>query len=321
MQRLIAIGFLLFILPPGGGFGQTTNTVQPAALLLKTEAQVDSGGVFLNQIATRESAAPLPAIRLADAPAVGQALTLTPAQVDQMLRQAASGLTPDAWAGAARVRITRRERTLNEPEVKELLTAALQHERLPAGDELELRFTRAWTPVAIPDEPFTLKVTDLPASGINSYLILRFQLGNARETFGAWQVAVQARVWREVLVAKAPLKRGQLLLEADLARERRDVLAVRDTLAALPARGQSLEMVLGLSPGQPLTPRAVRIRPLVFRGQVMEACAREGALTVSLLVEVLEDGVAGDLVRLRNPRSKRELHGLVQDEKTIRISL
>ena len=44
------------------------------------------------------------------------------------------------------------------------------------------------------------------------------------ETVGTYQQVLQARVWKEVIVAGSNLMRGQLLREADLVYEKRDLL-------------------------------------------------------------------------------------------------
>lgn len=288
---------------------------------LAETAQVDSGGVFLAQIATATNGTAVPHLQVADAPAPSQTLVLTRTQVLAALARAHWPAGVSNLCGAERVRITRKLRSLPEAEVRELLTATLQREHLRDRGELELRFTRPWRDVKVPDEPFVLKVVDLPASGISPSLILRFELRNEREVFGAWQVAAQAKVWREVYVAGTALRRGDVLAESDLARERRDVLTLRDALETLPGRGLELEVLENLAVGAPLTSRAVRLKPVVSRGQLVAASVVSGALTIALKVEVLEDGAPGQWVRVRNPQSKRELRGKVQHEQSILIEL
>ena len=128
-------------------------------------------------------------------------------------------------------------------------------------------------------------------------------------------------LWRDVLVASGPLKRGQLLADADLLRERRDLLLSREALDALPRVATALELVENVPAGVPLTARAFRVRPLVFRGQTLEALVQDGALQISTKVEVLEDGLPGQFVRVRNPQSRREFRGKVQNENTILVQL
>jgi flagella basal body P-ring formation protein FlgA len=44
-------------------------------------------------------------------------------------------------------------------------------------------------------------------------------------------------------------------------------------------------------------------------------------MEISLKVEILEDGAKGQQVRVRNPQSKREFRGKVENENTITIGM
>lgn len=290
-------------------------------LVLHTEVQVDREGVFLAQLVTPPAEVTLPVLRLLPAPAVGTALTLTRARIQELVAQ--SGPVPGLsnWAGADRVRVTRRARALGEAELKDQLTATLQSTVVGERGELELRFARPWTPVQVPDEPLTVRVLDLPAGGLSPLVLLRFELLAGPESAGSWQVLLQPRIWRDIWVARAALRRGQLLDEAAVARERRDILTLREPLADLPETGPGIEASEGLQAGAPLFQRHLRLRPVVRRGQSADAILQEGALNLVLRVEVLEDGAPGQVIRLRNPVSRRELRGKVQDEKTIVVGI
>jgi flagellar basal body P-ring formation protein FlgA len=294
-----------------------TNT--PAQeLTLLTNAVVDSEGVFLSHVLM--STNPLPHLRLADAPQFGQAVVLTRAQVAELLQKnsAEPAITP--LLGADKVRIIRRARPYNESEIRDQLTALLQNDYVKDKGELEIRFLRPWIPIVLPDEPLTLKVLNLPSTGVTPNCIVRFELSTKREILGSWQAPVSARVLSEVWVAKSPLRKDQIFAEADVARERRDILTLREAL--LPAQPESsLQIVDNIQAGAPIFQRSVRPRPVVFRGQVVEAQVLDGAMTVSLKVEVLENGAPGQFVRLRNVQSRREFRGKVRNDQTILVAL
>jgi flagella basal body P-ring formation protein FlgA len=290
-------------------------------LILNAEVQVDSQGVFLSQLVTTADGFALPTLRLQEAPRVGVPLVLTRASLQQSLAQSAQSLAVTNWSGAERVRITRRTRTLAEGDVKDLLTAALQSRLAQDRGELELRLNRPWTPVPVPDDPLTVRLLDLPASGVSPLLLVRFELLAGTEIVGSWQTVLQIRIWQEIWVTRVPLRRGQSLSESDLTRERRDVLAVRELLADLAATTAAVETTEGLPAGVPLYQRHLRLRPVVYRGQSAEAILQDGAMNLVLKVEVLEDGAPGQIIRLRNPLSRRELRGKVQNEKTILVCL
>jgi flagella basal body P-ring formation protein FlgA len=281
---------------------------------------VDATGIHLDQVVA-DAPADVPHLRLAPAPAAGRMLTLSAAQVNALLQQSAPGLCATNWTGPSQITIARRTRRLAETEIKEMLTAALQKDYVKDRGELELRFTRAVPPATVPDEPLTVKILDLPAAGVTPAFIARFELRAGEETAGSWQVPVQAQVWREVWVAGSALKRGQLLRDANVTSERRDVLALRDPLTTIETDNAALELAENITAGLPLTSRSLRLRPVVHRGRLVEALVRDGAMTMSVKVEVLEDGLPGQTVRVRNPRSKREFRGRVQNEDTIVVTL
>ena len=293
----------------------------PVARSLVATAQVDSSGVFIDQILAPIGDEALPHLRVAAAPTFGQQLLLSRAQIQDLLQKNAPDLVGTNWTGPGQVRVVRRTRLLEETEFKVLLTAKLQSETVKNKGELELRLSRAWSPVVVPDEPLTLRILDIPATGVGANFFVRLELLSGNELVNKSQLGLQARVWREVPVAQAPLKRGQSLLDAQISLERRDVLLQREALSTAALTDGSLELTEDMQSGQPLVARSVRIRPVVLRGNVVDGVIQDGAMSISLKVEALEDGLPGQTVRVRNPKTKREFSGKVQNEQTIIIIL
>jgi flagella basal body P-ring formation protein FlgA len=288
---------------------------------LQSEARVDSSGVFVNQIVKSTPPVALPQIRLAPAPPVGQTVFFSRAQILDLAQSSLAGWNMTNWTGPVRAKVTRRTRQLDEPEMTTLLTAALQSNYVKDMGELELRFARDWTPVVAPDEPLTVTMTQVPTAGLNPSFLAAFELWNGPERVGHWQAVLQAKIWREVPVAHSRLDRGQLLREADLTLERRDLLTSRDILLKIPEGNDSLELTEPVAVGMPVPSRAARPRPLIKRGQVVDAVYEEGSLRISLKVQSLEDGALGQTVRVINPKTRRELSGKVQNEESISIIL
>lgn len=212
-------------------------------------------------------------------------------------------------------------RSLSESELLELLTATLQNDYVKDKGELELRFTRPIATRNVPDEPLTIKVLDIPATGVTPTFIIRFELRTETNVVGSWQCSVQARVWRDVWVARTALKRGQLVADADLDRQRRDVLTMREALADFTAGDPTLELAEPLQSGSPLLARSVKIRPVIRRGQTADALVQDGPLSITMKVEALEDGAPGQTIRARNPQTRRDIRGKVLNEQTLLLSL
>jgi flagella basal body P-ring formation protein FlgA len=229
-----------------------------------------------------------------------------------------------AWAGQTNApagAAPRPPRRLEAEELCGLLAGALNQRAGTNEGQWEVRLTRLWTPVSVPDEPLKVDILEPAFNRIATTAILRFELRVARRLLGSWQVPVEARLWREVLVAGGNLPRGLALKDAQLTRERRDVLKLREPLSDLPANPAAYELAEIVQAGSPLLSRALRLRPVVARGQIADAVVRDGVMVISIKVEVLEEGAPGQMIRVRNYQSRRELRGKVQDEHTIAIPL
>jgi len=213
------------------------------------------------------------------------------------------------------------ERTLEQAELTTMLTQVLQQDYVKERGELELRLTQPWTAKKISDEPLTVKIIDMPTIGVTPSFIVRFELRNAHEAIGTWQLPVQAHVWREAWVAHSMLKRGDALADAEIDRERRDILVLHEPLADFSADRSTLEIAEPVGIGAPLFARSIRRMPVVHRGQIVQALVEDGSLSIAMKVEVLEDGAPGQTIRARNKQSLKDIRGKVLNEQTIIVSL
>ena len=247
-------------------------------------------------------------------------LALGPVAVGAAAGSGVPALRPGA-TNASASSVARPPRRLEEEELRQLLTDFLNDGYGKNGAEWEVRVTRLWTPLPVPEGPLTVEILEPSINRITSNSILRCEIRAGRQLVGTRQVPVYIRLWRKVLIAETTLQRGQLLSDVALALERRDVLTLRDPLYELPSAAAAYELAESVTAGAPLTARAFRLKPVVFRGKTVTAIMTDNALTISLKVEVLAEGVPGQLVRVRNLHSRRELRGKVQDEQTILISL
>ncbi|HEX3624924.1 MAG TPA: flagellar basal body P-ring formation chaperone FlgA [Verrucomicrobiae bacterium] len=312
MKRII-VAFLCI------GAAYCLQASDPAALQLASAAQVTGSGVFLQQLVT--SGEPLPNVRLCDAPAVGATVELSRAQINDLLAAAAPAWVTTNWAGADTVRVLRRSRTLNEADMLALLTARLQQDFVKDQGDLELNLSEPWNPPVLPDEPLTVKILEAPASGVAPLFIVRFQLCTATGTVGTWGVSLRAHIWRDVWVAHSDLVRGESAADADIVRDRRDVLSTHAPLADFSPGDTTLELAGSVSANNILLARDFKLRAVIRRGQVADAVVADGALNITMKVEALEDGAPGQMIHFRNPTSQRSLTGKVLDEHTIQVSL
>jgi flagella basal body P-ring formation protein FlgA len=292
---------------------------EPLALELSSVAEVTGSGVFLQQLVS--SGQTVPALRLCDSPEVGKTLELSRAQINDLLTAAAPGLITTNWTGADTVRVLRRSRTLSQADVTALLTTSLQQDYVKDKGKLELDLTQPWNPSVVPDEPLTVKILELPTAGVTPSFIARFQLCTTTETIGTWELTLRAHVWRDVWVAHTDLQRDELIADADIVRDQRDVLGIHEPLADFSPDDTTLQLADSVPANNILFAHNLQLRSVIHRGQIADAVLQDGTLNITMKVEALEDGAPGQTIRARNTNSQRDLTGKVLDEHTIVISL
>ena len=140
-------------------------------------------------------------------------------------------------------------------------------------------------------------------------------------------VAARARtlcdVYRSVpaVVAKGDVRRSQVIgvgdvevVRIEMDRNIDDFVATTEDVVGQMARGY-------INQGKPITHRMVEEKPKVQRGDIVVITARSGNLVATAKGKAEEDGMTGDLIRVRNISSQRTIYGVVAGERCVEIDL
>lgn len=134
-------------------------------------------------------------------------------------------------------------------------------------------------------------------------------------------VPVNLEVWQAVLVATGPLPRGHLLTAADVELAERTLGQQNRGYILDPERAVGFRLKRSLSTGDVVTPGVMVAPPLIEKGQRVTLQARSGALLVQMAGVALEPGLAGDIIRVENSESGRNVEGVVRSAKTVEVLL
>ncbi len=123
-----------------------------------------------------------------------------------------------------------------------------------------------------------------------------------------------------VVVLKRPVARHAVLSREDLAVERRSVTRVPQDAITSPEEAVGLRTKFGLSAGQLLRRSVLEHPPLIRRNQPVRIVARTPYITVVAYGKAKEDGRLGEVIRVVNLASKREVYARVVSEDTVEVS-
>jgi len=182
-------------------------------------------------------------------------------------------------------------------------------DRFQLRGELQLELVR---PLALPagaTSSVEAVIVDFPAR-IAPSLMLKVRLQSGEGTLGSLSLQVKAQLLRDVWVARTPIERGSSFDSSQLDTLRVDVLQQRETIPA-DTTETDFTYVTTVSAGRPLVWRDITRRSLIRKGQIVEVSAIDGTLTITTKAMAMENGAAGDTVRLRNLESKKDFTALV----------
>ncbi len=217
------------------------------------------------------------------------------------------------WAGLVRAEEW-------QPEDLEALFLEAASERLAwlPGELKLLRFAAEPETLSLPPEAEARVIfRGLPKLGANTALIKFF----AGERLLATVRAVgylEAEI--PVVVLKRPLPRHAILRAKDLALEKRPASRLpKDVLTEIRAAiGKRLR--LSLRAGQILREYALEDPPVIKRGSLVRIVARGESFTVSAIGEARQEGRPGEIIRVRNLSSKREIFARVVSSEVVEVN-
>jgi flagella basal body P-ring formation protein FlgA len=205
-----------------------------------------------------------------------------------------------------------------QADVLAALADALVKKYSPEGD-LRVDAAVPWKGSFAQDSGWTLEITRLPPQGLSPRMIVSFRILCGEKSQGDFSMQLSCALYRDVFVTGRRVERGETLSAGDFSVQQVDVLpasvnAVSSSVAIGEYRSRAI-----LSDGQLLAWRDIELKPLVRKGQVVEAVASEGAMRVTVKAVALEDGRGGDIVSVRNLSTSKDIQARILDERTVQV--
>jgi len=297
----------------------------PTRIALRAAVEVGPGPVRLGHVA-RVSGADASAVRrlrelsLGEAPRPDAPVQLERVGLARWIR-ARTGLGAGrvAWSGPARSEIRLAVQRLAGEAVAARAAEAVRAQLASRGLRAEIASAAAPPELRLPAGPIALEVRPLPPeAALQRRLSVWVDVLVAGRFARTVQVPVELAVYGPGVVAPHPQAPGTelepaALLEREVEWSGRSAPPVRASAGRLRVRRP-------LSAGEPVTRAQVVQAPLVSRGEPATLRAVEGGVLLEARVEVLQDGNAGQLVRVKLPGGTGPIAARVTGPGTLEVS-
>ncbi|QJA06563.1 flagellar basal body P-ring formation protein FlgA [Thermosulfurimonas marina] len=212
-----------------------------------------------------------------------------------------------------------RARTITEEHLREVFRKEIVS-TLPWPEEaVEItRFSAEPLPLEVPEGAVErVRISGAPHPGSNTLLVDYLLKGRL---LARVRVLGFVEVWVPVAVLKRPLPRGAVLSATDLTLERRPLTRLpQDALFDL-KEAVGKELRVGLPAGRVLRRSQIRAPALVHRNQIVRIVARSAHLTVTARGQARQDGRPGEIIRVRNLSSKKEIYARVTGPGVVEVT-
>ena len=193
----------------------------------------------------------------------------------------------------------------------------LERSEIQARDEIQINRLDPRLQLPLCDEDLTTSL-ESPAQPVG-----RVTVRVACEGSTPWTVFVPAQVklYRKVVIAIRPLKRADVLSQADVALVERDVGLL--TQGYMTDLNQVLgnKLTRGVMTDQVLAPVTVEQAEAISKSDHVVISARKGGINVHMPGEALSKGVIGEQIRVRNLSSQRVIRARVVGPGQVEVAM
>lgn len=294
-------------------------TVQGKEILLKDLAEITAR--------SRPLVEALETLPVGQAPPPGLTRIFDPALIVIKLRQFRIDPADIRIESPRQVIVAGAHRIIESSRLFEVAKAAVLRGRDGDLEQITVRPDTLPTDLVVPPGEVDLRARPRPASACPEPC-RRVDMGSIPVVVEAWvdgrlyrtvSLVVRLSLMREVVVANHPLPRHTVVKTTDVRLERRDI----GSLTHEPL--QDLTLAVGrrttrmLAMGDIVISNAVELPPLIRKGDLVTVIVEAPGLRLTAKGIAQEGGAAGQVVRVKNTASGREILGKVESDQTIRV--
>jgi len=177
--------------------------------------------------------------------------------------------------------------------------------------DFRLYFEKPWQDVRMDTPNWEIVMTSFPPQGLRSRFYVSFELWIDGKRNSTWQEGIRCELWVDAYVALQQIDRGTVMREGLVAVKPVDSLSLYQGPVEIGTNLTDYVVINGLKTGDPLFWRDLRERPLIQKNSLIDVVAEEGNMKVTLKGKALEDGVKGQVIRIRNLQSSNDIQAEV----------
>ncbi len=258
-------------------------------------------------------------VEIAIAPPPGLAKEIPVSYLISRIRRVGFSSEDLIFGGASKVRVSTESTELSPAEIEFQLREYIEEQMTWTPENAMIHISGASKKLLLPAGEVTLNFT--PPSryefvGRGTFAAEAFVDGKLAASF---HPRVNIEIFEEVVVARNPIRKGEVISDRDMDYRRTNLASVRGATYTDASDVVGLIASRGIRPGQILTDGLVEPIPLVRRRDPVKIVVEGPSFEVTLSGIALEEGALGDLIRVRNTRTRKTFLAEVSADRRVKL--
>lgn len=258
-------------------------------------------------------------IRIANAAQSGMVLKVSQGLLKITLRREGYSLKGIHFEGPETIQVLTQSQEFSTEEILPKVKAFAVQGSGESPENIEVKLSGAEKKILLPAGAVDVNFR-APLSGkYEGLLLLTTELMVNGRLARVMPLRVMVEVFRPVVVTTKRVEKGEKFTPENVSVVRKPSSKV------LPGCLQRLENAVGRTAAAPVVPgtllrlSALYDPPVVKRGELLQAVVQKGNVEITVGVRAIEEGKAGDSIRVENTQTHKVLRGRVLNEKMVSI--
>lgn len=257
-------------------------------------------------------------VRLGRAPSPGDTRELDRSFILRAMQRSGANVEHINWVGAEAVMVKRSGIAVSSVEIEGTINAYLdaQQQRFPNVD-LEFKPYSPPGPFIVPTGKLSVEVIPAADNILNSRSITLLYRVDGR-VVNNLTVRGEMHATAEVVVAINRIRRGNVISAADVDCIETEIGDVVEPIFSC-KEVIGMELSRSVRAGEPVDRRYLQPPVVIERGAFVKIIAERGAMRLEATGTAIEDGRVGDVIRVQNSSSLKEIRAEVADKNEVRV--
>ena len=187
-------------------------------------------------------------------------------------------------------------------------------------DSLEISAVRAYPArIWVPSGPLDCEVIRISSRRFLGRVAMEIAVRVNNIPVRTVRVCGRVEAYRNIICAARDIRRGDIIRASSIAISRMPVSKIRNQVFDRPENLMGMAVKHSVSAGQIITGNMVTPPVLIKRGAKVIILAHAPCITVRVPGRAVEQGAAGDFIRVRNLQSRKEILARVRDSRTVTV--